>query len=52
MKKQYMMPEMEIVKLEQEGMLCISGEIGGDANEPAFARMIGFGEEEDFEDEW
>lgn len=37
MKKQYMTPEMEIVKLEMKGMLCISGEIGGDANEPAYA---------------
>ncbi|MBQ7511767.1 MAG: hypothetical protein IJU11_03380 [Prevotella sp.] len=51
MKKQYMMPEMEIVKLEQEGMLCISSEIEGGASEPGFARMIDFGEEEDFEDE-
>ena len=50
MKKQYLTPEMEIVRLEQVGMLCASGEIGGEAHEPASARMIDFGEE-DFEDE-
>ena len=50
MKKQYMTPEIGIVKLELKGMLCMSGEVGGDATEPAHARMFDFGEE-DFEDE-
>ena len=49
MKKQYMTPETEIVKLEQKGLICMSGEISGDATEPAQARMFDFGE--DFEDE-
>ena len=49
MKKQYMTPEIGIVKLEQKGMLCMSGEVGGDATEPAHARMFDF--EDDFEDE-
>lgn len=35
MKQQYISPEMEIVKLEQGGMLCVSGEIDGEATEPA-----------------
>ena len=39
MKKQYLKPEIEITKLEQDGMLCISGGLGGDANEPAKGRM-------------
>lgn len=49
MKKQYMTPEIGIVKLEMKGMLCMSGEVGGDATEPAQARMFDF--EDDFEDE-
>lgn len=44
MKKQYMKPEIEIIKMEQQGMLCMSGDLSGDANEPANARM--------FEDDW
>ena len=39
-KKIYEKPTMEIVKLEQQGMLCISGDLSGDANEPAKARMF------------
>ena len=49
MKKQYMTPETGIVKLEMKGMLCMSGEVGGDATEPAQARMFDF--EDYFEDE-
>lgn len=35
MKQQYISPEMEIVKLEQGGMLCLSTLINGEATEPA-----------------
>ena len=44
-----MTPEIGIEKLEMKGMLCMSGEVGGDATEPAQARMFDF--EDDFEDE-
>ena len=40
MKKQYLTPEMEILKLEQEGMLCMSGDLGGDATDPAKAPLF------------
>ena len=36
----YSQPEYD-VELEMKGMLCISGEIGGDANEPAYAPDLG-----------
>ena len=36
MKKEYISPAVGIIKLEQTGMLCISGEIGGEAIEPAY----------------
>ena len=49
MKKQYMTPEIGIVKLEPNGLICMSREISGDATEPAQARMFDF--EDDFEDE-
>lgn len=49
MKKQYMTPEIGIEKLEMKGLICMSGEVGGDATEPAQARMFDF--EDDFEDE-
>ena len=35
MKQQYISPEMEIVMLEQRGMLCLSTLINGEATEPA-----------------
>ena len=38
--KQYLKPEIENIKLEQMGMLCISGDLDGDADEPARARMF------------
>ena len=49
MKKLYMTPEIGIEKLEMKGLICMSGEVGGDATEPAHARMFDF--EDDFEDE-
>ena len=44
MKKQYLKPEIEIIQLEQRGMLCISGGLGGEASGPAKSRM--------FDDDW
>ena len=37
MKKQYIMPKVEEIELNMTFMLCVSGELGGDANEPAHA---------------
>ena len=41
MKKKYAMPEMLAIDMRVQGMLCISGEMGGDANEPAYAPDLG-----------
>jgi hypothetical protein len=35
------MPEMLAIDMRVQGMLCISGEMGGDANEPAYAPDLG-----------
>lgn len=38
MRKQYISPELEIIKLEQtNALLAVSSEIGGEATEPASA---------------
>ena len=50
MKKQYLTPEMEILKMEQEGMLCMSGDLGGDATDPAKARLFD-GDLDDWDEE-
>ena len=50
MKKEYIEPRMEVVDILPGGMLCVSGDINGEATEPAHARMFGFGDD-DFEDE-
>lgn len=50
MKKEYMEPQMEVIEMLPEGMLCVSGDINGEATDPAHARMFGF-EDDDFEDE-
>ena len=50
MKKQYLTPEMEILKLEQEGMLCLSGDLGDDATDPAKARLFD-GDLDDWDEE-
>ena len=35
MKKEYIMPVMEKIELKMTSMLCVSGDLGGDADEPA-----------------
>ena len=37
MKKEYMEPQMEVIDMLPEGMLCVSGELGGEATEPGLA---------------
>ena len=44
MKKQYIMPKAEAIELKMTSMLCVSGDFGGDANEPALSPEM-----EDFE---
>lgn len=47
MKKQYINPEMEMVRLEQTVILCVSGQlIDDEATEPASAPL--FGTDDDF----
>ena len=35
MKKKYIIPEVEEMEIELLSILCLSGDIGGDASEPA-----------------
>ena len=35
MKKEYNMPVMELIELKMTSILCISGELGANAGEPA-----------------
>jgi len=37
MKKEYIMPKSEEIEIKLATMLCVSGDIGGDATEPAFS---------------
>ena len=37
MKKKYMEPQMEVIRMLPTGMLCMSGEIDGEATEPGMA---------------
>ena len=37
MKKEYIMPVMEVIELKMTSILCISGELGANAGEPALA---------------
>ena len=37
MKRVYVTPETEVIEMKPSCMLCVSGEIGGDATEPARA---------------
>lgn len=37
MKKLYIIPETEVIEFETTGMLCFSGNIGGNATDPAHA---------------
>jgi len=37
MKKKYMTPETLVIDMEMEIMLCVSGGLGGNADEPALA---------------
>ena len=50
MKKQYLKPEIENIKLELEGILRVSGDMDGEANEPARARMFNGGFIDDCDD--
>ena len=40
MKKQYVIPEIEIVETELSGMLCLSTPLDGDATGPANAPLF------------
>jgi len=40
MKKEYIEPQMEVIEMLPEGMLCLSGLIDGDATEPGMARLF------------
>jgi hypothetical protein len=37
MKKEYIEPQMEVIDMLPEGMLCVSGDIIEEATEPALA---------------
>ena len=37
MKKKYIIPEVEEMEIELLSILCLSGDIGGDASDPALA---------------
>ena len=37
MKKEYIRPETEVMEIKTSGMLCISGELDGDANQDAMS---------------
>ena len=37
MRKEYIEPQVEAIEMLPEGMLCLSGDINGDATEPALA---------------
>lgn len=37
MKKKYIIPEAEVIEIDLQTMLCISGGLGGDASDPALA---------------
>ena len=38
MKKQYIIPQTEIVEMNYRGILAVSGSFGGDADSPAMGR--------------
>ena len=46
MKRMYLTPESIVIDFETAGMLCISGNLGGDATEPGKARMFDYGEDD------
>lgn len=50
MRKEYIEPQLELIVMQPEGMLCLSGGIGGNADEPGHARVFDFGDE-NYEDE-
>ena len=41
MRRQYIMPTVEEIELKMASMLCVSGKLGGDAEEPAHAPDMG-----------
>ena len=45
MKKKYIIPEVEEMEIELLSILCLSGDIGDDASDPALAP-----EQEDFDE--
>ena len=49
MRKEYIEPQMDVIEMLPEGMLCVSGEIDGDATEPGMARF--FADDDLFTDE-
>lgn len=50
--KQYLKPEIENIKLELEGILRVSGDMDGEADEPARARMFNGGFDDDWDDSY
>ena len=47
MKKEYMTPQMVAMEMKTVGMLCFSGDIDGEATEPAYGRDVDFFDMED-----
>ena len=37
MKKEYITPEIKVIDIKMSGMLCVSGEIDGSANQDALS---------------
>ena len=46
MKKVYIIPQLEVIELNYAGLLCLSGDLGGIADEPGKARLYDDWEEE------
>ncbi|MBR1881199.1 MAG: hypothetical protein IJ804_10720 [Prevotella sp.] len=47
-KKKYMMPKTEEIEIKMTSMLCVSGDFGDDADEPALSPLLGDDIEDDF----
>ncbi len=37
MKKKYIIPDAEVIEMNLQTILCLSGDIGGEASDPALA---------------
>ena len=46
MKKIYIIPQLEVIELNYAGLLCLSGDLGGIADEPGKARDFGWDDED------